>query len=152
MAPLHRALPLAAMQDRGTVCQHLDLHMAALGEIAFHVQRCIPKRCGRFTRSTDVVVGHFLGAFHHPHATPTTAGCGLEKDGIADPLGHRSGLTRIGHDLDGTWNRRYPQVLRHTACLHLSPIVAMVSGSGPTKTRPACAHRRANGAFSARKP
>ena len=71
--------------------------MAALGEIAFHVQRRIPKRRGCFTRRADVVFGHVLGAVHHPYATPTTASRGLEENGIADALGHRDGLTHIGH-------------------------------------------------------
>ena len=61
MAPLDRH-SLAAMQDRGAICQHLDLHMAALGEIALHVQRRTPKRRGGFTRRTGVVFGHVLGA------------------------------------------------------------------------------------------
>ena len=88
VATLHRAIPFGQVDAVALlVAEHLNFHMAGLGQVAFDQHVRVAEGVPGFPPGGGqgvVEVGH---AFHYPHAFATAAGNGLQQQREAAFLG-----------------------------------------------------------------
>src|SRR5262249_60345677 len=96
MAPLHRAIALAEMDDI-TVCvrQHLELDVPRPFQELLHVDLVVAERGARFgTGDSDGVEERRLGV-HHAHPAATAAAGSLDDYRVTDVAGDAQVLVRV---------------------------------------------------------
>ena len=154
VAPLDRALALAEREHAAVrVAEHLDLDVARgrdhlLDVDASRRRRQPPPRPRRVAYAS----ASSSGAVDAAHAAPAAAGDRLQQHGVARPRPAtcRASASSTGPALPGTSGTSAARISPSRCAL--SPMRAIVSGSGPTKTRSLSAQASAKAGFSARKP
>ena len=88
MPALDRALALEERNHAAVlVGQHLELDVARILDVLFHVKLAVAEGVGRLGKRRMEHVGQFLGVAHDAHAAPAATGLGFENDRIAHFLG-----------------------------------------------------------------
>ncbi len=134
------------------VGEHLDFHVARLGQVLLHQHARVAEAGLRFTLGGFQRLGQFGLALDHLHAFASATGGGLEQHRVADAL-------RFA--LEGGVVLRFAVVAghqRHAGGFHqrlgggLAAHASMALAGGPRKISPASSQARAKPAFSERKP
>ena len=153
VAALDRALALAEREDVAeVVAQHLDLDVARRDERLLDVERGVAERGLRLGRGGGERILELVRSLDEPHPLAAAARARLEQDRVAELVGGRA------RPVERSSRRRRPArsapSARRIACFAaiLSPIVAITSAGGPTKTRSLSTQASTKAGFSARKP
>lgn len=154
VAPLDGALAVPDLADRARSVAH-DLHLDVFrpGEQLLEIHGAVAEGPLRLRAAPFERRGQVRGTPHRPHAAPTAAATALTITAAPSPRPARNAPAADSEVSGGVAGSTGTSLAcASSRARTLSPSTARTSGAGPTNVRSFLAHRRANSAFSLRKP